>query len=140
MTEQELVQENEKLKARLQKAITVFGEQKANIARLTEERDSARAEQTKLEERIKALEEVSRANEENDTKFFDQLQEIESLNEQLNSAKEENQGLQADLASSENLLKETRNAGKDLLQKYKMMSDKLQVIIMRDIIGEIAQG
>lgn len=140
MTEQELVQENEKLKARLQKAIAVFGEQKANIARLTEERDSARAEQTKLEDRIKALEEVSRANEENDTKFFDQLQEIESLNEQLNSAKEENQGLQADLDASNNLLKDTKEAGKELLAKYKLMSDKLQVIIERDIIGEIRQG
>lgn len=140
MTEQELVQENEKLKARLQKAITVFGEQKANIARLTEERDSARTEQAKLEERIKALEEVSRANEENDTKFFNQLEEIETLTTQLNSANEELDGLRADLAASANLLKDTRNAGKELLQKYKMMSDKLQVIIQRDIIGEIMQG
>ena len=38
---EQLKQENEKLNARLKKAITVFNEQKETIARLTEERDNA---------------------------------------------------------------------------------------------------
>lgn len=100
MTEQELLQENEKLKARLQKAIAVFGDQKANIQRLTEERDSARKEITKANERIAELEELTAKNDENDTKFFEQVQEIEDLSAAKKS-------LEDSLSKTESALKTT---------------------------------
>jgi chromosome segregation ATPase len=79
MTEQELLQENEKLNGRLQKAITVFGEQKATITRLTEERDSANADIEKLKNRIAELEAKANEASENDAKFFEQVNEIQVL-------------------------------------------------------------
>lgn len=100
MTEQELLQENEKLKARLQKAIAVFGEQKTNIQRLTEERDSARKELMKANERITELEELTAKNDENDTKFFEQVQEIEDLSAAKKS-------LEDSLSKTESALKTT---------------------------------
>ena len=72
MTEQELIQENEKLTARLKKAVEVFNEQKATIARLTEEVESLK---TKAEQ----------ANEK-DNEFFDQVNEIENLKAELAEA------------------------------------------------------
>ena len=69
MTEQELIQENEKLNARLQKAASVFAEQKATIKRLTEERDAAVAKTGEAEKQ--------------DELFFEQQNEIESLKSQV---------------------------------------------------------
>ena len=87
MTEQELLQENEKLNGRLQKAITVFGEQKATITRLTEERDSANADIEKLKNRIAELEAKANEASENDAKFFEQLNEIQVLEGRVNKLK-----------------------------------------------------
>lgn len=107
MTEQELLQENEKLKARLQKAITVFGEQKANIQRLTDERDSARAELTKSNERVAELEAANKEKDENDTKFFEQLQEIEDLSASNKHLEEELSNTQSTLKSTTEQLQST---------------------------------
>lgn len=86
--------ENEKLNARLQKAITVFGEQKASITRLTEERDAANTEIQKLKERIVEFEKKEAENSEQDSKFFDQLKEIEDLKEQTNAYAQKYEALQ----------------------------------------------
>lgn len=107
MTEQELLQENEKLKARLQKAITVFGEQKTNIQRLTDERDSARNELAKVNERVSELEAASKDKDENDTKFFEQLQEIDDLSAAKKQLEENLNDVQTKLASTEELLQNT---------------------------------
>ena len=107
MTEQELLQENEKLKARLQKAITVFGEQKTNIHRLTDERDSARNELAKVNERVSELEAASKDKDENDTKFFEQLQEIDDLSAAKKQLEENLNDVQTKLASTEELLQNT---------------------------------
>lgn len=82
MTEQEILlkEENQKLNARLTKAIKVFTDQKEEIARLTKERNDAKASLEDSESRIKGLEEKLKANEENDNNFFEQLKEIEKLN------------------------------------------------------------
>ena len=74
MTEQELIQENEKLTARLKKAVEVFNEQKATIARQTEEIESLKAKAAEAENK--------------DSEFFDQVNEIETLKTDLNEAKE----------------------------------------------------
>lgn len=87
MTEQELLQENEKLNGRLQKAITVFSEQKATITRLTEERDSANADIEKLKNRIAELEAKANEASDNDAKFFEQLNEIQVLEGRVNKLK-----------------------------------------------------
>ena len=107
MTEQELLQENEKLKARLQKAITVFGEQKTNIQRLTDERDSARNELAKVNERVSELEAASKDKDENDTKFFEQLQEIDDLSAAKKQLEENLNDVQTKLASTAELLQNT---------------------------------
>jgi len=65
MTQEELEKEVERLNGRLQKATTVFTEQKATIQRLTEERDAALAKAAQ--------------GEEQDQMFFDQQQEIDDL-------------------------------------------------------------
>ena len=88
MTQEELKLENDKLNARLQKAITVFAEQKANIARLTEERDEALGNVDKLKNRISELEASAAKSNEDDDKFFEQLQEIDALKNELGSVKE----------------------------------------------------
>ena len=76
-----LQQENEKLNSRLKKAIQVFSDQKENIERLT-------AESAELQEiiktktsRIEELENKLKEKEQDDNKFFDQLQEIDKLND-----------------------------------------------------------
>jgi chromosome segregation ATPase len=83
MTEQELLQENEKLNARLAKATAVFKQQKADIQRLTEERDMTATSISKLNERVSELEEQIKVNEEQDSNFFDQLQEIDTLKQRV---------------------------------------------------------
>ena len=79
MTQEELQQQNEKLKQRLAKAIEVFKEQKENIERLTAERDKARLETKEAEERIEEFTKKLEEKSENDEKFFEQLNEIQEL-------------------------------------------------------------
>ena len=108
MTEQELIQANEKLNARLQKAVEVFNEQKTTIARLTEERDAARAELQKAQETISVLEEkVEQASAKDDT-FFEQVKEIDELNKQLEAERNEKKAAQEAHDVAQKSLKETK--------------------------------
>ena len=95
MTIEQLQEENKKLNARLAKAVTVFKEQKENLDRLTAERDSAKADIVGLSARITELEAKLQEKSSDDTKFFEQLEEISKLEEQL----AEKQGLYDGLAS-----------------------------------------
>lgn len=108
MTEQELLQENEKLNGRLQKAITVFGEQKATITRLTEERDSANADIEKLKNRIAELEAKANEASENDAKFFEQLNEIQVLEGRVNKLKNDCEDAYERIAQKEQEVKEAQ--------------------------------
>ena len=67
--EKDLIQENEKLTARLKKAVEVFNEQKATIARQAEE--------------IAALKAKAAEGENKDNEFFEQVNEITKLTEEL---------------------------------------------------------
>ena len=118
MTEQELIQENEKLNARLKKAIDVFKEQKENITRLTEERDSAKQEITRLDTRVQELEAKVAEGSENDSKFFDLLNEIEVIKEQA-------KGLEADKASLEESLTHSEKARQQALDEGKKLKTYL---------------
>lgn len=95
MTIEQLQEENKKLNARLAKAVTVFKEQKENLDRLTAERDSAKEDIVGLSSRITELETKLQEKSSDDTKFFEQLEEISNLEEQL----AEKQGLYDGLAS-----------------------------------------
>lgn len=75
MTEQELIQENEKLTARLKKAVEVFNEQKATITRQAEE--------------IESLKQKAAEGEKKDNEFFEQVNEIEKLKEELTETNKE---------------------------------------------------
>ena len=95
MTIEQLQEENKKLNARLAKAVTVFKEQKESLERLTAERDSAKEDVVSLSSRITELEAKLQEKSSDDTKFFEQLEEISNLEEQL----AEKQGLYDGLAS-----------------------------------------
>lgn len=84
---EQLKQENEKLNARLKKAITVFNEQKETISRLTEERDSAVSVVESKDAIITDLRNKIAEKDVDDTKFFEQLQEIDTLNEVIQNQK-----------------------------------------------------
>ena len=73
--------EIDKLNGRLKKAVQVFNEQKANIERLTSERDDALQTIKVRVARIDELESKLAEKEQDDNKFFEQLQEIDTLNE-----------------------------------------------------------
>lgn len=75
MTQEELQQENEKLTARLKKAVEVFNEQKATITRQAEE--------------IESLKQKAAEGEKKDNEFFDQVNEIETLKVELTKVKDE---------------------------------------------------
>ena len=93
MTEQELIQENEKLNARLQKAVTVFNDQKATIQRLTKERDDAKADLSQAQETINELEKKLAESAQDET-FFHQVEEISNLNESLKKERTEKEEAQ----------------------------------------------
>ena len=75
--------EIDKLNGRLKKAVQVFNEQKANIDRLTTERENALLSLKDREGRIEELESRLAEKEQDDNKFFEQLQEIDTLNETI---------------------------------------------------------
>lgn len=87
MSEQELLQENEKLKGRLNKAASVFKEQKATIERLTQERDQARTELAKELEKTAELETRIAEKDQEDSKFFEQVEEIQKLEDTVEDFK-----------------------------------------------------
>ena len=75
--------EIDKLNGRLKKAVQVFNEQKVNIERLTSERDDALQTIKVRVARIDELESKLAEKEQDDNKFFEQLQEIDTLNETI---------------------------------------------------------
>ena len=77
--------EIDKLNGRLKKAVQVFNEQKANIERLTSERDDALQTIKVRDGRIDELESKLAEKEQDDNKFFEQLQEIDTLNETVSN-------------------------------------------------------
>lgn len=138
MTIEQLQEENKKLNARLAKAVTVFKEQKENLDRLTAERDSAKADIVGLSARITELEAKLQEKSSDDTKFFEQLEEISKLEEQLaenkvlydgiasqneqfrkelNELEEKHRGLTIDYNSSISASKELGNEYKAYVQK-----------------------
>lgn len=116
MTEQELIQENEKLRARLQKAITVFTEQKNTISRLTVERDDAKEELAKLNERIAQLEEVTKSIDEQDDNFFKQVEEIEDLSAKLKEQTDVNNVLNNENKTLKKQINDVANAFNDFVR------------------------
>jgi len=72
-TIEKLSQENEKLNLRLKKAIQVFNDQKATIARLENDRDNFLTRISELEDKLKT-------SEETDSQFFAQEETIDKLN------------------------------------------------------------
>ena len=75
--------EIDKLNGRLKKAVQVFNEQKTNIERLTSERDDALQTIKVRVARIDELESKLAEKEQDDNKFFEQLQVIDTLNETI---------------------------------------------------------
>lgn len=128
MAEQELIQENEKLNARLKKAIDVFKEQKENITRLTEERDSAKQEITRLDARVQELEAKVAENSENDSKFFDLLNEIEIIKEQAKGLEADKEDLEESLANSEKEKQKSLEEGKQLKENLKKAQDEINCL------------
>lgn len=106
---EQLRQENEKLNARLKKAITVFNEQKETISRLTEERDNAVSIVETKDALITDLRAKIAEKDADDTKFFEQLQEIDALNEEIQNQKTLYNDLASQLSERTNQLEEKTN-------------------------------
>ena len=87
MTIEQLQEENDKLQARLKKAIQVFSEQKKTIEDLKTDKTTLTTENDKLKSKIVELESKITEFEKNDDKFFDQIAEIDKINEELKSSK-----------------------------------------------------
>ena len=126
MTEQELIQENEKLNARLKKAIDVFKEQKDNITRLTEERDSAKKEVAKLETRVQELETKAAESSENDSKFFDMLNEIDEINGKVKQLETDKSMLNDSLNHAEIKNDELAKANTNLTKQLKQAQEEIE--------------
>ena len=126
MTEQELIQENEKLNARLKKAIDVFKEQKDNITRLTEERDSAKKEVAKLETRVQELETKAAESSENDSKFFDMLNEIDEINGKVKQLETDKSMLNDSLNHAEIKNDELAKANTNLTKQLKQAKEEIE--------------
>lgn len=132
MTEQELIQENEKLRARLQKAITVFTEQKNTISRLTVERDDAKEELTKLNERIAQLEEVTKSIDEQDDNFFKQVEEIEDLSAKLKEQTDVNNVLNNENKTLRKQINDVANAFNDFVRTSENAMENIVKLIQAE--------
>lgn len=136
---EQLRQENEKLNARLKKAITVFNEQKETIARLTEERDNAVSVVEAKDALITDLRAKIAEKDADDTKFFEQLQEIGTLNEEIKNQKTLYDDLTSQLSEQtkqlEEKTKECNNLNNVISDLDDTISDKNSEIAR---LGEIA--
>lgn len=97
MTEQ-LKKENEEIKARLTKAISIFKEQKATIEDLTSKNTSLKEQlkqsedllkerTSELENEVKTLIEKNKEYSEKNNEFFELLENIETLNSEITKLK-----------------------------------------------------
>lgn len=118
MTIEQLQEENKKLNARLAKAVAVFKEQKENLDRLTTERDSAKADIVSLSSRITELEAKLQEKSSDDTKFFEQLEEISKLEEQLAENKVLYDGIASQNEQFRKELSELEDKHRDLTIDY----------------------
>lgn len=132
MTEQELIQENEKLRARLQKAISVFTEQKNTISRLTVERDDAKEELAKLNKRIAQLEEVTKSIDEQDDNFFKQVEEIEDLSAKLKEQTDVNNVLNNENKTLRKQINEVANTFNDFVSTSKTAMENILKLIQAE--------
>ena len=146
MTEQELQQEIDKLNARLKKAINVFNEQKTTIERLTTERDELKVRTNDYETRLKALEDSLAEKSTADDKFFDQLNEINTLEETLSttiSLKDEiEQKLVSEIEKNKNLSSAVDTLTVNLNDTNKRYDDTISTITeltkkWKESLGEI---
>lgn len=89
MTELEidLTQQVEKLNGRLSKAAQVFKTQKADIERMTSERDEAQAEVDKLKSKIKELEQRISENSQTEETMMEQSEQLSQLETELSKTK-----------------------------------------------------
>lgn len=102
MTVEELQLENQKLNARLAKAVTVFNEQKENISRLTAERNQAMEDAARNLARVTELETKLSEKSSKDDEFFDlinQIDEQRNVNDNLNKQLQEQTTLYSGLSS-----------------------------------------
>lgn len=145
MTEQELIQENEKLNQRLTKAIEVFKEQKENIVRLTQERDEAKEALDKKEATIIELRTKLDEKSGSDEKFFEQVNEIQDLKRQVNklkndcdeavnAIKQRDQEIQTLQTEAAGFQMQVDTANKLLADNENLMNSKLKAL--NDIIEE----
>ena len=145
MTEQELIQENEKLNQRLTKAIEVFKEQKENIVRLTQERDEAKGALDKKEATITTLRVKLDEKSSSDEKFFEQVNEIQGLkrsvqelekafDEEKNTIEQKDQEIQKLQTEAAGFQMQVDTANKLLADNENLMNNNL--IALNDIIDE----
>ena len=145
MTEQELIQENEKLNQRLTKAIEVFKEQKENIVRLTQERDEAKGALDKKEAIITELRTKLDEKSGSDEKFFEQVNEIQGLkrsvqelensfDEAKNTIVQKDQEIKKLQTEAAGFQMQVDTANKLLADNENLMNNKLKAL--NDIIDE----
>lgn len=145
MTEQELIQENEKLNQRLTKAIEVFKEQKENIVRLTQERDEAKGALDKKEATITELRVKLDEKSSSDEKFFEQVNEIQGLkrsvqelekafDEAKNTIEQKDQQIEKLQTEAAGFQMQVDTANKLLADNENLMNNKLKAL--NDIIDE----
>lgn len=149
MTEQELQQEIDKLNARLKKAINVFNEQKTTIERLTTERDELKVRTNDYEKRLKELEDSLAEKAMADDKFFDQLNEINDLEETLSKIitlkDETEQKLLSEIEKNKNLSTAVDTLTANLDDANKRYDDTIATIVeltkkWKESTGEIYKG
>lgn len=125
---EELQKQNQELNERLKKASTIYKEQKAEILRITTERDEFKVRLEKCEEQIKILESKNAKNEEKNTEFFDLLDNIDSLNEKVEEYKKSIDTLNEEKTELQQKNQDLENAIDSLeksQQEYKKQCSKL---------------
>lgn len=119
--EQHLSEQVEKLNARLTKAASVFKSQKADIERLTSERDEATSETENLKAKVKEFEERISEYSDIDAKMIEQATELSNLEIEFTKLKQVNADLRADLVESDEELEKCKSEKEALCEQVKTM-------------------
>lgn len=119
--EQQLSEQVEKLNARLTKAASVFKSQKADIERLTNERDEATSETENLKAKVKEFEERISEYSDIDAKMIEQATELSNLEIEFTKLKQVNADLRADLVESDEELEKYKSEKEALCEQVKTM-------------------
>lgn len=120
---EQLQQEIAKLNGRLSKAVQVFNDQKAEIAALRDENASLKAQLGNLAEAKKSYDDVN-------TKFFEQINEIERLNNTIIDLTEQVKSLDGECTE----MKEAIETDQKTIATYEETISSLHGIL--DKIGE----